>query len=184
MCATGVFDLVEHDLIHMVKSIVFVHGLTGDREKTWTYPGASDPWLKTLLPSVLPNARIVAFGYDAYVTRWTWGGRVSHNRIGNHASNLLASLTTFREQNDQNKPPIIFVCHSLGGIVCMDVRQQPDVAMHVRVLTATGRRPWSSREIHLTRTSKISSDQPVLLPFSEHHIAALDSLSQLDSSPA
>ncbi|KAJ4288699.1 hypothetical protein N0V88_007230 [Collariella sp. IMI 366227] len=78
--------------------IVFVHGLTGDREKTWTASDASEPWPKALLPSELPTARILTFGYDAYVTDWR--GMVSYNRIANHAWNLLTSLVSYRERDD------------------------------------------------------------------------------------
>ncbi|KAK1837152.1 Tetratricopeptide repeat-domain-containing protein [Podospora conica] len=45
---------------------------------------------------------------------------VSTSRIANHAGNLLTSLATYRESNDTNERPIIFVCHSLGGLVCED----------------------------------------------------------------
>jgi len=79
-------------------SIVFIHGLTGDRDKTWTAQEASEPWPKTILPSKLPTARILTFGYDAYVSDWR--GVVSQNRIANHAWNLLTSLATYREDDD------------------------------------------------------------------------------------
>ncbi|KAI0456108.1 hypothetical protein F5B21DRAFT_502584 [Xylaria acuta] len=99
--------------------IVFIHGLTGDRERTWTAENASEPWPKTLLASKLPTARILTFGYDAYVTDWK--SVVSQNRIANHSLNLLTSLAHYREgKEDTNEHPIIFVCHSLGGLVCQD----------------------------------------------------------------
>ena len=78
-------------------SIVFVHGLTGDRERTWTADGASEPWPKSLLPSKIPNARVLTFGYDAYVADWR--GVVSENRIANHAWNLLTSLARHRDDD-------------------------------------------------------------------------------------
>jgi hypothetical protein len=79
-------------------SIIFVHGLTGDREKTWTAKGSSAPWPQTLLPSKVPDARVLAFGYDVYVADWR--GVVSKNRIGNHSINLLNAVATFRGDDD------------------------------------------------------------------------------------
>ncbi len=75
-----------------------MHGLTGDRETTWTAHDASEPWPKALLPSKLPTARVLTFGYDAYVADWR--GVVSQNRIANHAWNLLTSLALYREDDD------------------------------------------------------------------------------------
>lgn len=46
---------------------------------------------------------------------------VSKNWVGNHSQNLLAAVATYREDDDTNKRPIIFVAHSLGGLVCEDV---------------------------------------------------------------
>ncbi|KUJ07385.1 uncharacterized protein LY89DRAFT_365096 [Mollisia scopiformis] len=116
-----------HQLSTLQHSIVLVHGLTGDREKTWTANNDDSPWPQSLLPSKIPNARVLTFGYDAYVADWR--GMVSQNRIGNHSMNLLTSIATFREDDDTNDRPIIFICHSLGGLVCEDA------------LSAAARRP-------------------------------------------
>ena len=78
-------------------SIVFIHGLTGDREKTWKTKSAAAPWPQILLPARVPNARILTFGYDAYVTDWR--GMVSKNRIGDHSMNLLTAIATHREDD-------------------------------------------------------------------------------------
>lgn len=105
-----------HKATDSVVDIIFIHGLTGDREKTWTAKGAAAPWPQTLLPLKVPNTRILTFGYDAYIADWR--GMVSQNRIGNHAMNLLAAVAAFRDDDDTNHRPLIFVCHSLGGLVC------------------------------------------------------------------
>ena len=81
-----------------LRSIIFVHGLTGDREKTWTAKGAASPWPRTLLPAKVANARILSFGYDAYVADWR--GMVSKNRIGDHSMNLLSAVATYRVNDD------------------------------------------------------------------------------------
>jgi hypothetical protein len=56
--------------------------------------GNSRPWPETLLPSKVTNARILTFGYDAYVAQLR--GVVSQTTIGNHGMNLLNALATFR----------------------------------------------------------------------------------------
>ena len=66
-------------------------------------------------------ARIILYGYDADVG--SWKSRVSYNRVRNHANILLSALATFRATNGTEGRPIIFVAHSLGGLVCMDVSQ-------------------------------------------------------------
>ncbi|KAJ6003563.1 hypothetical protein N7522_006255 [Penicillium canescens] len=99
--------------------IVFIHGLKGDREETWTAKDATDLWPKILLPPIFPAARILTFGYDAYVAN---GRDVTLKKlIAKHANDLLESLSSSRKEEDgTNERPIIFVCHSLGGLVCED----------------------------------------------------------------
>jgi hypothetical protein len=86
------------DLPSHFRSIIFVHGLTGDRERTWTARGATSPWPHTLLPARVANARILMFGYDAYVA--DWHGMVSKNRIGDHSMNLLSAVATYRANDN------------------------------------------------------------------------------------
>ena len=44
-------------------------------------------------------------------------GRASADRILQHAQTLVAELVADRELEDASERPIIFICHSLGGIV-------------------------------------------------------------------
>ena len=82
-----------------VHSILFIHGIAGDREKSWrTKESTPTLWPQSLLPVKIPNARVLTFGYDAHVADWR--GMVSKNRIGNHAMNLLTTLATYREDDD------------------------------------------------------------------------------------
>lgn len=106
---------VLHDCPDATVDICFVHGLTGDRESTWTAHGQSAPWPKTLLPPKLSRARILTYGYDAYIVR---KGVAGSNRLMDHATNLLNDLTTDRSSNSASSRPLIFVAHSLGGLVC------------------------------------------------------------------
>ncbi|KAH7360641.1 hypothetical protein BKA65DRAFT_390225, partial [Rhexocercosporidium sp. MPI-PUGE-AT-0058] len=72
----------------------------------------------------LPQARILTFGYDANVANWRTF--VSKNTIGSHTRALLAALATYKEDDHiiadfLNSRPIIFIAHSLSGLVCEDV---------------------------------------------------------------
>jgi hypothetical protein len=106
---------VLHDCPDATVDICFIHGLTGNRESTWTADGQSTPWPKTLLPPKLNNARILTYGYDAYIVR---KGVAGLNRLIDHAANLLHDLTTDRSSSNASSRPLIFVAHSLGSLVC------------------------------------------------------------------
>jgi protein SERAC1 len=107
---------VLHDCPDATIDICFVHGLTGDRESTWTARGQPAPWPKTLLPPKLSSgARILTYGYDAYVLR---RGVAGSNRLIDHATNLLHDLATDRSVSNASSRPLILIAHSLGGLVC------------------------------------------------------------------
>jgi hypothetical protein len=106
---------------HLLLDIVFIHGLTGNAFSTWQYStpeesqGRGLHWPSDLLKNDIPNARISLFGYDAKVASF-WGG-ASQNRLSNHAEDLLGCLTGLREDTSTENRNIIFVTHSLGGLV-------------------------------------------------------------------
>ena len=122
---------VLHDRPDAMVDICFVHGLTGDRDTTWAARGQSTPWPKTLLPPKLGKSRILTYGYDAYIVRKSIAGS---NRLINHATNLLNDLTADRALCNASSRPVIFVAHSLGGLVCKEAilmsRNNPDA--HLR----------------------------------------------------
>ncbi|KAI9888239.1 MAG: hypothetical protein M1814_000936 [Vezdaea aestivalis] len=100
-------------------SLVFLHGLTGDRDGTWTAPGCTDPWPKTLLAEDLPQARIISYGYDANVVHLTKEAGLS--TVREHASSIIFDLHNLRiRKNQAVGRAIIFVVHNLGGLVCED----------------------------------------------------------------
>jgi hypothetical protein len=98
---------------------------------TWTKQGIC--WPKDLLPKepALLNVRILSFGYDSRVV--VFGGQVGLNSLFKHSISLLNGLC--RERDDtvglefdedskltkQQNRPIIFIAHSLGGLIVKDV---------------------------------------------------------------
>lgn len=94
------------------KSIVFVHGLTGNRESTWTHKNGV--FWPELLANDIQGARIMTFGYDADVIK-IWGIAGSNN-LRNHGKSLAFAVSDRRRPCRER--PIIFIAHSLGGLVC------------------------------------------------------------------
>jgi hypothetical protein len=105
---------VLYDCPNATVDICFVHGLTGNRDSTWTAHGQARPWPETLLPPRLNQARILTYGYDAYILRKSVA---SSNRLIDHATNFLNDLATDRARSSR---PLIFVTHSLGGLICKE----------------------------------------------------------------
>jgi pimeloyl-ACP methyl ester carboxylesterase len=119
-----------------LSSVLFIHGLTGHREKTWT-KGEAEPWPKSLLPRDLPTARIIMYGYDADILRLT-DKNVGQNTIQDHAKNLINDLCALRK--DAIGRPIIFVAHSLGGLIIQDALQSctnPNDEIQSDILSST-----------------------------------------------
>ena len=78
-------------------SLVFVHGLGGQRCDTWSKNGVF--WPKDLLSRDVPSVRIITFGYDSGVVRFF--GRVSQNQIHDHARTLIADLRRCRKKEEE-----------------------------------------------------------------------------------
>ena len=97
--------------------IVFVHGLTGDAYNTWLHKETGIHWPSKLLGQDIPHSRILSFGYDADVVNILGGGPASNSRLSNHAENLVGELVRARERSATETRKIIFVAHSLGGLV-------------------------------------------------------------------
>jgi hypothetical protein len=98
-----------------VVDIIAIHGLNGHYLNTWTAVsklGTECNWLKDLLPNQIPNARIMSFGYNSAVQF-----SKSAASIGSFAEDLLEDIMSRRETTAEKARPIIFICHSLGGIV-------------------------------------------------------------------
>jgi protein SERAC1 len=100
-------------------SIVFVHGLTGNRENTWAHPNGV-LWPRDLLPEDLPSARIMTFGYDADVVGLI--KTAGSNTLRDHGKSLATDVAMLRARSGSENRPLIFVAHSLGGLVVEQVR--------------------------------------------------------------
>lgn len=73
-------------------------------------------WPYDLLPTEFPDARIMTYGYDADVIGTLQGDNLKTNNFTTHSQNLMVALNAAITDNT----PIIFVAHSLGGIIVKD----------------------------------------------------------------
>ncbi|KAK4118976.1 hypothetical protein N657DRAFT_650651 [Parathielavia appendiculata] len=121
-CPQGLGIVAEG--INPTVDIIAVHGLNGHREKTWTASNGVH-WLRDLLPHDIPHARIFCWGYDANTHA---SSRVSCQYLYDHARTLISDLCRKRKLSDSMERPIIFVAHSLGGIVVKSALIHSDAA--------------------------------------------------------
>ncbi|KAF8873893.1 hypothetical protein BD779DRAFT_281145 [Infundibulicybe gibba] len=90
--------------------IIAIHGLNGHAFNTWA--SGEVMWLRDFLPGHFPQARIMTYGYDSNVRH---SNGVSG--ISDFAKKLLTLLVDHWRGKEEKERPIIFICHSLGGIV-------------------------------------------------------------------
>lgn len=76
-------------------SIIAVHGLDGNLERSWTADN-DVPWLRDLLPELIPYAslRVVAYGYGGY-TRGR--DQMGNESIHDVAKRLLICIAVERD---------------------------------------------------------------------------------------
>lgn len=90
-------------------TVIFVHGLGGHHDETWRHEDSNAFW-PDWLGEDLQDVRVVSVDYPAAVTNWSGSSMPLQDRAGN----VLETLMVSRADLDG---PIIFVCHSLGGLV-------------------------------------------------------------------
>jgi hypothetical protein len=117
--------------------------------------GSSTYWPSDLLARDYPQYRILTYGYDSHISHFL-SGAVHQGNIATIARDLLHELAA--ERRDNPARPLVFICHSLGGLVVKMVWFRP--SRNSRMLIGTrrlaGRGQAHSRE---TRTCSPSTRQ-------------------------
>ena len=72
-------------------------------------------WPRDLLPADCPNARVLVWGYDTVVTKGF--APANKSNLFAHAKDLLYCL----ERESVSGRPLVFVAHSLGGLLVKEV---------------------------------------------------------------
>lgn len=117
----GMFVFADkNEFAQGIIDIIAIHGLNGHYRDTWTAATGSN-WLETedFLPAQIPNARILSYGYNSTVQF-----SKSEADIGVFAEQLLESVMLYRRTNVEQSRPVVFLCHSLGGIVFKKVQRE------------------------------------------------------------
>jgi pimeloyl-ACP methyl ester carboxylesterase len=78
-------------------------------------------WPRDLLPQTLPYARVLTYGYDTHLGH-RLGRPKSQNTVYDFAKDFLMELEAVRRS--QPKRPLLFIAHSLGGIVVKEMLRQ------------------------------------------------------------
>ncbi|OBT59061.1 hypothetical protein VE04_00973 [Pseudogymnoascus sp. 24MN13] len=108
-----------HDPLDAIADLIFVHGLGGGSQSTWTESqnGTLDPnlyWPERWLPyeDGFSDVRIHSFGYDS---NWT---KESTLNIHDFAKSLLVAIMDCPAIVKRNSDiPLVFAAHSMGGLV-------------------------------------------------------------------
>ncbi|KAL8918578.1 MAG: hypothetical protein Q9172_005368 [Xanthocarpia lactea] len=96
--------------------IVFVHGLNPKGSETHAHQTWTDDkgffWPDTLLRQELPSARVLLFAYNSSILK-----DASNAHVASHARTLCDRLKNHRLVDQEKHRPLVFVAHSLGGIL-------------------------------------------------------------------
>jgi surfactin synthase thioesterase subunit len=92
--------------------IVAVTGLGGHALGSFRSSGGASVWLRDFAPKDIPQARFITYGYNTAVTTSD-----SNQGIRELAHTLLDGLANFRKRTQTQQRPLLFFCHSLGGVV-------------------------------------------------------------------
>lgn len=100
---------------------IFVHGLGGGSRETWSKtPSDADFWPKRWLPNDpdFEDVRIWSFGYDSIYMK----KKSDVLNIDDFGKALLSALTSSKHLGNA-EILIVFIGHSMGGLVIKKVRQ-------------------------------------------------------------
>lgn len=99
------------------RSIIAICGLGGHAFGSYKERDGMHMWLRDSLPADFENARILIYGYDSQVH-----GSTSFQDLESLASSLRNHVEAIKPlTRSLYETPIIFIAHSLGGLVLKQV---------------------------------------------------------------
>jgi protein SERAC1 len=99
-----------------VLDVIFVHGLNGGIVETWSTNGtdSQDCYWPKWICSVFPSVNVFSLGYPATIfEKWS----KKEMNLVERAQNTLEALSS----DHIGTRPIVFICHSLGGILAKQI---------------------------------------------------------------
>ncbi|MDX1928300.1 MAG: hypothetical protein SFV81_17365 [Pirellulaceae bacterium] len=112
----GIFKIAGCNNKDRVADVIFVHGLGGNAKETWHPENQPDKFWPKWIHEKIPNVGVWTIEYEAAQTAWT-GSALS---LPDRAADVLGRLSLAGLGNH----PIIFVTHSLGGLVVKELLQR------------------------------------------------------------
>ncbi|KAF8251998.1 hypothetical protein K440DRAFT_595037 [Wilcoxina mikolae CBS 423.85] len=116
----------------VVADVIAVTGLAGHAFGSWRDRGSRDMWLQDFLPQDFKNVRIISYGYNSSLDSDSNNGLLDFRR------HLVQQLENARSSDNAKHRPIIFVGHSLGGILILQALiQSKSMSVHKPILDST-----------------------------------------------
>ena len=104
-------------------------------------------WPKDLLAVDFPRARIMTFGYNTGITQNYRA--VNQGNLFSHAKNLLYDVEAKRRRAPSRD--LIFIAHSLGGILVKEVLRRSEIDPDPRILKIFQSTNWDLLFRHASR---------------------------------
>lgn len=101
--------------------VVFLHGLGGNAFATWRHGKDDSTSWPHWLGREFPDVGVWSLGYPASPTRWT---RFLGRRGSGHGMALpdrALQVLDLMVQRDLGRRPLLFICHSLGGLLAKQI---------------------------------------------------------------
>ena len=117
-------EQISRNIVDPSADLIFVHGLGGNAKDTWTPEikvgkGENEKEFVSHFPSVLaadfPECGVWSLQYPSYITNWGKNARFDE------LPRLSIGILNYLNGKEIGKRPIIFICHSLGGIVVKEL---------------------------------------------------------------
>ncbi|TRM64208.1 hypothetical protein BD626DRAFT_491097 [Schizophyllum amplum] len=107
----GLHVLLDPPLSERSLDVVLIHGLHAHWLDSYTDRATGVCWMRDLLPLDLPNSpfRLLSFGYDT--------GASDSEPMEVMTRNFLCKLIDLRRETQTDALPLLFIAHSLGGII-------------------------------------------------------------------